>query len=124
MPKYSSNINLEKLSKLSKGGVNKDIKYLNQFAEMIPLSLKKLKHAIDKNDRRLIMLELHFMSPQLLFFGINDTSLLMEKEQSNKGLTSNSLKDALEEAIINIEKAVSEVEVLIKNKSNKPFHEA
>lgn len=118
MQTHTSNINLEGLNKLCKGNETKKLKYLKQFLEMISLSIQKLRLATEKGDRTTVMKEFHFMSPQLVFFGINDISVLMEKERANDGLSFDLLKDQIEKAITKIEKALEEVESIIENKSN------
>lgn len=118
MQKHTSNINLAGLNKLCKGNETKKLKYLKQFLEMISLSIQKLRLATEKGDRTTVMKEFHFMSPQLVFFGINDISVLMEKERENDGLSFDLLKDQIEKTITKIEKALEEVESIIENKSN------
>lgn len=118
MQKHTSNINLEGLNKLCKGNETKKLKYLKQFLEMISLSIQKLRLATEKGVRTTVMKEFHFMSPQLVFFGINDISVLMEKERENEGLSFDVLKNQIDKVIIKIEKALEEVESIIENKSN------
>lgn len=118
MQKHTSNINLEGLNNLCKGNETKKHKYLKQFLKMIPLSIQKLKFATEEGDRTTILKEFHFISPQLLFFGIDDMSLLMEKERENEGLSFDALKNQIDKIIIKIEKALKEVESIIENKSN------
>ena len=114
MQKHTLNINLERLNKLCKGNKTKKLKYLKQFLEMIPLSIQKLKFAMEKGDRTTILKEFHFMSPQLLFFGIDDFSVLMERPSNDEVLSFEALKSQIEKGISKIEKALKEVESIIK----------
>jgi len=114
MQKHTLNINLEGLNKLCKGDETKKLKYLKQFLKMISLSIQKLKLATEKGDRTLTLKELHFMSPQLLFFGIDDFSVLMERPSNDEVLSFEALKSQIEKGISKIEKALKEVESIIK----------
>lgn len=118
MQKHTLNINLEGLNKLCKGNETKKLKYLKQFLEMIPLSIQKLKHTTEKGDRSETLKELHFMSPQLVFFGINDASVLLKREKKNEDLSFEMLKHQIDIDIIKIEKVLIEVESIIEKKTN------
>lgn len=118
MQTHTSNINLEELNKHCKGNETKKLKYLKQFLEMIPLSIQKLKLAAKKGNRNEALKELHFMSPQLVFFGINDASVLLKRERENEGLSFEMLKNQIDIDIIKIEKALKVVGGIIEKKTN------
>ena len=115
MKYQESIINLQELNKLCKGNVDKELKYMRLFTELIPLNIHKLKLSIEKEDRDMVMKEIHFMSPHLLFFGINDLTKFLE---INEDLSFDSLKKQINNCIIKIEKAIIIVENLIEVKLN------
>jgi len=107
-------IKLEGLLELCKDNEDRKHKYIIQFLEMIPQSIQKLKFATEKKDRSTIVKELHFMNPQLVFFGIDDYSVLMDKVRKVEGLPFDVLLIEINRGIVRIEKALKEVEWLIK----------
>ena len=115
MGEHPSYINLEALHELCEGNKNKENKYLNKFLEMMPISIQKLKFATKQEDRTAIMKELHFMSPQLVFYGIENFAVLINSVQANKDLSFEELKNQLDRSIITIEKALKEVSHIIEN---------
>ncbi|MFK5855448.1 MAG: hypothetical protein QM503_04900 [Bacteroidota bacterium] len=118
MQKHISNINLKVLNKLCKGNETRKLNYLKQFLEMIPLSVQKIKFAIDKGDRKTILKELHYMSPQLVFFGIDDYYVVMENIRKGENILFNELKKQIDIGIVRIENAIIEVEELVIYQSN------
>ena len=113
-----SYISLDALHAICKGDKDKKLKYLKQFLEMIPLSIQKLTLDIEEEDRVKLMKEIHFMSPQLVFFGIDDFSDLMKTEKEFHNLPFDVLKAHLIKALIKIESALKEVETIVENQSN------
>ncbi len=115
MQNQFSYIKLKELHKLCKGDKDRELNYLKQFLDMITVSIQKIKLAIEKGDRETIVKELHYMSPQLMFFGINDFSILMERVQKKDELSFDLLRNQVDKGIFNINKALKEVESLIEN---------
>jgi HPt (histidine-containing phosphotransfer) domain-containing protein len=113
-----SYINLDTLHAICKGDKDKKLRYLNQFLEMIPLSIQKLKLDIEEEDRSKLLKEIHFMSPQLVFFGIDDFSDLMKREKELELLPFDELKCQVLDGLNEIERALVEVGAIIENQSN------
>lgn len=118
MGKSSLNISLEALHQLCKGDKKKELTYLNNLLEMMSLSIVKLKLASKNEDRPAIMKELHFMSPQLVFYGIEYIADLMEKEKTKEELSIEELKNQLDKSILKIENVLKYVEHIIDNQLN------
>lgn len=118
MQEHTLNINLKQLNKLCKGNEARELKYLKQFLEMISLSIQKLKLATEKGDRTKVMKEIHFMLPQLVFFGVDVFSVLMEHDRKVKGLPFIKLKNQVKKAHSKIEKVLEEVKTIIEIQSN------
>jgi len=118
MGKSSLNISLEALHQLCKGDKKKELTYLNNLLEMMSLSIQKLKLASKNEDRSAIMKELHFMSPQLVFYGIESSVVLMEQEKTRRDLSFEKLKNQLKKSILKIENSLQEVQHIIDIQSN------
>lgn len=113
-----SYINLDTLHAICKGDKDKRLRYLNQFLKMIPLSIQKLRLDIEEEDRNKLLKEIHFMSPQLAFFGIDGFSDVLKKEKVTERVSFDVLKSKILKEISNIEKALEEVKEIIDNQSN------
>lgn len=110
MRKPGSYIIFERLNRLCGSDKDKKLKYLNRFDQMLPVCIEKMKRAIEEKDERKLMQEVHFISPQLVFFGINDFSLLLEADQKKDGVSFDQLSKQIETSIVKIEKALKEIE--------------
>lgn len=115
MAAQTSYINLDTLHAICKGDKEKKLKYLNQLLEMIPSSIQKLKLDIEEEDRSRLMREIHFMLPQLMFFGLDDFSDLMKKEKGLEYLPFDELSRKVIEGISKIERALEEAEAIVDN---------
>ena len=73
---------------------------------------------IEKEDRSKLLNEIHFMSPQLVFFGIDDFSDLMKREKEIEHLPFDVLKSQVLEGLNKIEIALEEAGAIIENQSN------
>ena len=110
-----SYLDLQKIEKLCKGNPIKKLKYLNQFLEIITPSLAQLKTALKTKDKSTFRKTLHFISPQLVFFGLFDIPDLLKKvEKDSIPLTSDSLNKTIQENIFTIEKAITEIKLLVE----------
>ena len=110
-----SYINFDTLHATCKGDKDKERRYLNQFIKMIPLSIQKLKLDIKEEDRSRLLKEIHFMAPQLVFFGIDYFSDLMKREKEIEHLPFNVLKNQVLAGINKIQSALEEVKTIIEN---------
>ncbi len=111
-------INLDTLHDYCKGDKDKELRFLMQFLEMIPLSIHKIQLNIEEKDRSKLLKEIHFMSPHLLFFGIEDFSDLTKREKEIEHLPFDVLKSQVFDGLDRIERAIEEARTIIENQSN------
>lgn len=79
--------------------------------------MQKLKTHIKEKDRNKLLKEIHFMSPQLVFFGIEDFSDLLKRDKVTEQLSFEEIESQVLEGISTIEKALIEVREIIDNQS-------
>ena len=118
MEEQASHINLDALNALCKGDKDKKARYLHQFIKMQTPSIKKLKSDLETENRSGVVGEIHFMSPQLQFFGIDDFKDLLRREKESPFLQFNELRSRVLEGIDCIEKAMEEVKAILEDQSN------
>jgi len=112
-------INLSKLENLCRKDNGRFLRYLYQFSETIPLSIIKLEEYLKEENRTAILQEIHFMLPQLLFFGFEDFKSINEKNSGKDQMTMTEIHKNLSSALLNLKKAINEVDHLIKQTDNK-----
>ena len=76
-------IKLDNLDRLCKGDKNKRIKYLEQYLELIPSSVTRIELAMKQQDKTALAKEIHYIKPQLMFFGMEDSSLTNAQNKTN-----------------------------------------
>lgn len=113
---WSTNyINPKNLIQISREDKNRLLKYLNQFRELIPPRIEKLKQYLEAEDRKMTRQILHQMSPQLQFFGIPDVMIPIRRlEHEYETMPFNELKTLIDDILLNLEGALKEVEWIVK----------
>lgn len=112
-------IKLERLSRLCKDDVEKKRKYLLQFLELVPAGIEQARLSIKQGDGKKLWEVVHFLAPQLAFFGILDFALVLEKKsQAPDPILPEELIGPIEESIKKITAAITEVEALVEGLSN------
>jgi len=114
-----SQIRLDRLVALCKGDTARQLRYLHQFMELIPAGLEQLRQCLVLEDRSGIRQAVHYIGPQLIFFGLTGFSSLMEKiEKEATDLPWPDLARSIQACVPEIEGAIAELEDLIKTHPN------
>lgn len=114
-------INLEQLDKLCKSDQEKKRRYLLQFLELVPAGMQKIKLGLKKKDFETVRGSIHFLAPQLAFFGLPEFVDILKAMQSNpEALSSKPFRTSLEKALTKIEKATTEVKGCLSEIANEP----
>ncbi|MCB9290087.1 MAG: hypothetical protein H6560_22455 [Lewinellaceae bacterium] len=115
-------LKLDRLEKLCQGDPDRKLKYLKQLLEIVPKGMERLQIHLETKDRRALRRAIHYLAPQLSFFGIPDFALILQMEDSQfDNLPFEELKSKLKESISRIGLALAEAEQLaqsLKNTSN------
>jgi len=107
-------IDLHNVKTICRGDKAKILKYLNQFKELIPERMIFLKLSLKNGDRIMIRQILHKMSPQLQFFGVKDIITPIQRmEFEYQTMPINELEQLVNDIIIKLEQAVTEVSKII-----------
>lgn len=110
----SSVIDLKNLHQISRGDQSRTLRYLNQFAELIPVRTAEIKEALANRNREQVKKLIHKLSPQIQFFGINDFNRLKQKlELEYQDIDYFELQQLVNELLERLEAARMEVEKLI-----------
>ncbi len=113
-------IDFKRLDKLCKGDQKKRLKFLDQFVEINSDCIEQIKIALKERDFQKTRKTIHFMSPQLVFFGLPEFSKILEKIESESIQSmSDYLIDMINEDILKVQKAIIEVESIVKTTINK-----
>ena len=108
-------IQLEQLNQLCKGDPEKKRKYLLQFLELVPPRIQQIKKALKAGDHKSVRQTIHFLAPQLAFFGIPDfVDILKTTKGRPEALTLDHLRPVLKKIGIGI----TEIERLLKEINN------
>lgn len=111
--KIIMHIKLDRLDQLCGKNAAKKRKFLLQFLELVPPGIEQLKAAIRKEDRKEVRKIIHFLAPQLTFFGIPDFTVILGKLDAKPSMPLEKLKGAIEQSISKIDQAVAEVRQLV-----------
>lgn len=114
MPEEYKYLNLDSLNDLCKGDHSKYLKYLKQFSTLIPVSIINIEKSLEEENTEKIFQEIHFIHPQLLFFGIDDFSKIMNKKPQLIQVPGTELRMHLNTSLLKIKKALVEVDQLIE----------
>ena len=115
MQEKYNHINTESLIKLCKDDKVKQLKYLKQFLDLIPISKDRLEYFIKTENRVKLQGEIHYMLPQLVFFGIHDFTKILQKEDHAIPLTFEELTNYIKPGLIKIDKALEEIKIHFKH---------
>jgi len=115
MLKKYNHINIESLIELCKDDKIKQLKYLKQFLDLIPISKDRLEYCIKTKNRVELLGEIHYMLPQLIFFGIHDFTNILKKKDDPIPLTFEELTNYIKPGLIKIDKALEEIEIHFKH---------
>lgn len=110
-------IDLTHLKQISRGNKEKELYYLRQFQELIPVRLDQLKVALHDEQQDSIRQIIHIMSPQLEFFGIMEVKhikKLLETDETFRNV--DEMKILLNHLIAKIAEAIKEINDLILKK--------
>ncbi|MCB0531435.1 MAG: hypothetical protein H6574_25410 [Lewinellaceae bacterium] len=115
MSEHSTNnpqpVNLERLERLCKGDLEKKQLYLRRFLELVPRGVDQIQTGLRTTDGELVRQTIHFLVPQLVFFGIAEFSEILEKlGPSPDQATLAKLRAPIEQAVEQVQKAVFEIE--------------
>jgi len=72
-------VDLINVLEISRGNELKKKKYLQQFIDLIPTRIEKLKQSLEAEDRVAVRKILHNMSPQLQFFKVEGVGGIIKK---------------------------------------------
>ena len=109
-------IDPQNLVSISRGDKERMLKYLNQFLELIPPRIEKLKESLAAEDRKMIRQTLHQMSPQLQFFGIPGVLTPIQRLEHEYGtMPLEELESMVNDMLVKLEGANLEVETILKN---------
>ena len=111
-------IQLKQLDELCKGDQEKKKKYLAQFLQLVPPRIQQIKKALEAHDQKSLRQTMHFLAPQLAFFGIPDFVNILETTRGRQeAITSEQLKPVLKKIAL----AISEIERLLNDNSPRSF---
>ena len=104
-------INLDNLDRLCKGDKSKRIKYLQQYLELIPTSVIRIEAALKKMDKKALASEMHYIQPQLMFFGMDNISLFNIQSETNDNLIMqmNKILDQIKNSILEVETTLQDI---------------
>ena len=104
-------INLNNLNRLCIGDENKRIKYLQQYLELIPVSVIRIHTALEKVDKSALAKEIHHIQPQLMFFGMDKLLLVNFQDETNENLFSrmDKLLEYIKNSILEVEITLQEI---------------
>ncbi len=104
------------LIRLTKGDMERQLKYLNQFLSLVPENTAQLTKSLELKDRQQVKQLLHKMKPQLLFFGLPGIgSLVQSIEIAYEKMPMKEMEQVVEKIIEIIHNALDEVEVLVND---------
>lgn len=106
-------IQLDRLNQLCGNNAEKKRKFLLQFLELVPSGMKQLSVDLKNGDREKVRKTIHFLAPQLAFFGIPDLSILLGELDGQPPVPLEKLKNDIKQSIQRIDKAVLEVRKMI-----------
>lgn len=115
MSEHSTNnpqpVNLERLERLCKGDLEKKQLYLRRFLELVPPGVDQIQTGLRATDGELVRQTIHFLVPQLVFFGIAEFSEILEKlgPSPDQAILA-KLRAPIEQAVEQVQKAVFEIE--------------
>ena len=108
-------ISLDNLEATCRGDRTRMRKYLDQFLDLIPQRVEELTGALKKDQRVLVRKILHKMSPQLEFFGIQDTMIPIRRlEFEYETMLYNDLEMLVNGIIYKLDGALSDIERVIQ----------
>lgn len=108
-------IKLERLDQLCKNDEEKKKKFLQQFLDLVPKGIHQLKNDLKKLDRMKVRKTIHFLAPQLTFFGIPDFSVFLQKLDAEPQIPLEQLIQPISQSILKINKAILEVQKILGN---------
>lgn len=120
-------LNLDRLDQLCKGNAEKKQRYLRQFLEMIPPAIEKIRVGLEAGDSQAIRQAVHFLAPQLAFFGIEDFALILKQlgRQPDR-LNLHDLHQSIVQAVDKTSQATTKVQNLMNeivvHENKKPDH--
>jgi HPt (histidine-containing phosphotransfer) domain-containing protein len=108
------------LIQIARGDESTLYRYLQQFQELIPGRIDKLKSALAAGDRLSVRQLLHQMSPQLQFFGVPNIVVPIQRlEREFETMPLQELESMVKDIISILTSASKEVDSIIeKNFSN------
>jgi HPt (histidine-containing phosphotransfer) domain-containing protein len=108
-------LSLEQLKAVSRGMVEREQKYLEQFLQLCDERSSTLKQARASEDTELIKRTVHSLRPQMLFFGVSNTKSEMEELQLNAdNLSWDEIDVLLNQVLGQMKKASIEVKAILK----------
>jgi hypothetical protein len=106
-------IKLDRLNHLCGKDKAKKRQFLLQFLELVPPTLEQIKAGLKNGDRQKVRKGIHFLAPQLSFFGISDFTLILGQLDAQPRVPLEKLKGTIEQSLLKINKAVGEVRQMI-----------
>lgn len=113
-------INSQNLIEISRGDPKRLLKYLQQFQDLIPKRIIRLKESLKAEDRTMIRKLLHQMSPQLQFFGIPGIKIVVRRlELEYETIPLETLNGLVQNTLRTLEEACKEVDWVLKTNFGK-----
>lgn len=107
-------INLKRLDKLCKGNEEKRQRYLHQLLEMVPPRLELIEAGMKSGEHEKIRQSIHFLAPQLTFFGLPEFAGILENLETDPSLENwNKQYQPIENAVDKINVALTEIKTLL-----------
>ncbi len=106
-------IKLDRLDQLCGKNKVKKHQFLLQFLELVPPVLEQVKVGLKNRDREKVRKGIHFLAPQLSFFGISDFTLILGQLDAQPPASLEKLKGTIEQSLLKINKAMAEVRQMI-----------
>lgn len=106
-------IKLDRLDQLCGKDKAKKRQFLLQFLELVPPVLEQVEVGLKNGDREKLRKGIHFLAPQLSFFGISDFTLILGQLDAQPPIPLAKLKGTIEASLLKINKAVTEVRKMI-----------
>ena len=111
----TTHIDLQNLINISGGDQQKILNYLNQFQELIPPKVEKLKAGIQAENRLVVRKILHQVSPQLHFFGVPDVvDPIRRLELEYESIPIQDLRLLVKDVVMKLQRAIEEINLILE----------